>query len=106
MQSIPSIVLECLSKTPVDIRREAASQIVLAGGSSCMGGFSQRLNLELTAKLSSVVKVRQHLPSKIERQSSGFTGGSILASLGSFQQLWVSKQQYEESGAMAVAHLL
>jgi hypothetical protein len=27
------------------------------------------------------------------------TGGSILASLGSFQQMWMSKQEYEEHGA-------
>jgi len=26
-------------------------------------------------------------------------GGSILASLGSFQQMWMSKQEYEEHGA-------
>merc|ERR1719272_922814 len=87
IQSIPNLVLECLSKTPVDIRREVASQLLLAGGSTCFNGFSQRLNLELTSKLASVVKIRQILPSKLERQCSGFTGGSILASLGSFQQL-------------------
>lgn len=27
-----------------------------------------------------------------------FTGGSILASLGSFQQMWMSRQEYEEHG--------
>lgn len=26
-------------------------------------------------------------------------GGSILASLGSFQQMWLSKQEYQEHGA-------
>ena len=29
-------------------------------------------------------------------------GGSILASLGSFQQMWVSKQEYEEGGRAQV----
>ena len=106
VQCIPDIVLECLSKTPVDIRREIAAAIVLAGGSTCFDGFSQRLNIELSNKLSSVVKIRQVLPSKLERQFSGFCGGSILASLGSFQQLWISKKQYDERGAMAVAKLL
>jgi len=106
IQSIPNLVLECLSKTPVDIRREVASQLLLAGGSTCFNGFSQRLNLELTSKLASVVKIRQILPSKLERQCSGFTGGSILASLGSFQQLWVSKKQYDESGAISIANVL
>lgn len=33
-----------------------------------------------------------------ERLFSTFIGGSILASLGSFQQLWMSKQEYAEFG--------
>jgi len=33
-----------------------------------------------------------------ERRFGAWIGGSILASLGSFQQLWISKQEYEESG--------
>jgi actin-related protein len=103
---IPEIVLECLSKTPVDVRRDVASSIILSGGSTCFDGFSQRLNIELTTKLSSVVRVKQVLPSKLERKFSGFCGGSILASLGSFQQLWVSKKQYNEQGANVVANLL
>ena len=30
------------------------------------------------------------------------TGGSILASLGSFQQMWMSKAEYEEQGSSLV----
>ncbi len=33
-----------------------------------------------------------------ERRFSPWIGGSILASLGNFQQMWISKQEYEESG--------
>ena len=29
-------------------------------------------------------------------------GGSILASLGTFHQMWLSKQEYEEQGTRAV----
>jgi actin-related protein len=36
--------------------------------------------------------------SPIERKYSSWIGGSILGCLGSFQQMWVSKQEYEESG--------
>lgn len=35
----------------------------------------------------------------VERRFATWIGGSILASLGSFQQLWMSKQEYEEHGA-------
>ncbi|GLT71374.1 hypothetical protein SLA2020_434000 [Shorea laevis] len=34
-----------------------------------------------------------------ERRFSVWIGGSILASLGSFQQMWFSKAEYEEHGA-------
>lgn len=33
-----------------------------------------------------------------ERKSSSWLGGSILASLGTFHQLWVSRKEYEEFG--------
>jgi actin-related protein len=37
-----------------------------------------------------------------ERHHAPWIGGSILASLGSFQQLWVSKREYEEQGAQII----
>lgn len=41
-------------------------------------------------------------PGVSERRFGAWTGGSILSSLGSFQQLWVSKQEYEETGKVIV----
>ncbi|PBC34383.1 ActinB [Apis cerana cerana] len=36
--------------------------------------------------------------SSSERRYGAWIGGSILSSLGSFQQMWLSRQEYEESG--------
>uniref|UniRef100_A0A3B5L7H8 Actin-like protein 6A n=1 Tax=Xiphophorus couchianus TaxID=32473 RepID=A0A3B5L7H8_9TELE len=38
----------------------------------------------------------------VERRFSAWIGGSILASLGTFQQMWISKQEYEEGGKQCV----
>ena len=38
----------------------------------------------------------------VERRFATWIGGSILASLGSFQQLCMSKQEYEEHGASLI----
>jgi actin-related protein len=43
-------------------------------------------------------KVKVLEGSVLERKFAPFIGGSILASLGTFQQLWMSKQEYEEEG--------
>eukprot|EP00695_Tsukubamonas_globosa_P003672 TRINITY_DN765_c0_g1_i1.p3 TRINITY_DN765_c0_g1~~TRINITY_DN765_c0_g1_i1.p3 ORF type:complete len:52 (+),score=8.89 TRINITY_DN765_c0_g1_i1:70-225(+) len=37
-----------------------------------------------------------------ERKYSVWIGGSILASLSSFQNMWVSKQEYDENGSTIV----
>lgn len=37
-----------------------------------------------------------------DRRYPSWIGGSILASLGSFQQMWISKQEYEENGPSIV----
>ena len=41
-----------------------------------------------------------HWPSNL--QFSPWIGGSILSSLGTFHQMWISKKDYEESGGKVV----
>ncbi len=44
-------------------------------------------------------KVKIHSPGNyVERRYSSWIGGSILSSLGTFHQLWISKQEWEEHG--------
>ena len=42
-------------------------------------------------------------PNPLPRRYSVWIGGSILASLSTFQQMWISKQEYDESGP-AIVH--
>lgn len=37
-----------------------------------------------------------------ERRFAAWIGGSILASLGTFQQMWMSSQEYKENGKSQV----
>jgi actin-related protein len=49
-------------------------------------------------------KVRIHASGHpTERRFSSWLGGSILASLGTFHQLWISKEEWEEYGPNIVA---
>jgi actin-like protein 6A len=85
-----------------DMRRDMLSNIILCGGGSLTPGLTERLHAELSAMVPSTFKVRFTTVQKVERQFSVFIGASILASLGSFQQLWISKQEFEEVGAHAL----
>ena len=59
-------------------------------------GIADRMQKELGALAPSSVKVKIVAPP--ERKYSVWIGGSILASLSTFQNMWVSKQEYDESG--------
>ena len=59
-------------------------------------GISDRMQKELLALSPSSMKVKIVAPP--ERKYSVWIGGSILASLSTFQNLWCSKQEYDESG--------
>lgn len=55
---------------------------------------------EITSLAPSSMKVKIVAPP--ERKYSVWIGGSILASLSTFQQMWISKQEYDEAGPSIV----
>lgn len=102
-QSISQIITSAVAKTDIDIRPSLYSSVIVVGGNSLLNGFSDRLLTDLTNKLPASMKLKVNASQiNVERRFSSWIGGSILASLGSFQQLWISKQEYEESGKTCI----
>ncbi|KAL8446011.1 hypothetical protein Emag_004863 [Eimeria magna] len=103
---LPSAVADCVYASDVDVRRDLLSAVILTGGLSLTPGLAERFSDELHSEAfgpcshNSGLKVRVVCPSShTERRSAAWLGGSILASLGTFQEMWISKQEYEEQGA-------
>ena len=84
----------------VDIRKELYSNIVLSGGTTMFLGIADRMQKEITALAPSTMKIKIIAPP--ERKYSVWIGGSIIASLSTFQEMWISKQEYDESGPSIV----
>lgn len=61
-----------------------------------LAGIADRMQKEITALAPSTIKIKIIAPP--ERKYSVWIGGSILASLSTFQAMWISKQEYDESG--------
>jgi actin-like protein 6A len=69
--------------------------VVLAGGGSLFAGLGERLNNELVRNFP---HVKIHAPGNpAERKYGSWLGGSILASLGTFHQLWISREEWQVS---------
>ncbi|WKY00985.1 hypothetical protein Q1695_015191 [Nippostrongylus brasiliensis] len=89
-----------IMKCDVDIRKDLYANTVLSGGTSMFPGIADRMQKEIQHLAPSTMKIKIIAPP--ERKYSVWIGGSILASLSTFQQLWISKQEYDESGASIV----
>jgi len=100
IDGIDETTYKSIMKCDLDIRRELYGNIVMSGGTTMYPGIAERLNKELVAKAPSSMKVRVVAPP--ERKFSVWIGGSILSSLSSFQQMWVTKAEYDEAGASIV----
>ena len=89
-----------IMKCDVDIRKDLYSNIVLSGGTTMFPGVADRMSKEITALAPSSMKIKVVAPP--ERKYSVWIGGSILASLSTFQQMWIAKSEYDESGPSIV----
>ncbi len=87
-------------KCDIDIRKDFYANIVLSGGTTMYSGIADRMKKEMTSLASSTMKIEIIAPP--ERKYSAWIGGSALASLSTFQQMWISKQEYQESGPSIV----
>ncbi|KXX74944.1 Actin-related protein 4 [Madurella mycetomatis] len=97
-QTIPALIKAALDGVDVDLRPNLLGNVVVTGSTSLLNGFNDRLNLELTAMYPGL-KIKIHAAGLTsERRFGAWIGGSILASLGTFHQMWISKKEYDENG--------
>ena len=87
-------------KCDVDIRKALYNNIHLSGGNTMFPGFSDRLKKEIIALAPPTMKV--NVVATPKRKYSVWTGGSLLASRQSFQEMWISKKEYSEYGSTIV----
>jgi actin-related protein len=97
---IHDTMFQTIMKCDVDIRKDLYANIVLSGGTTMFSQIAERITKEIVALAPSTMKIKVVAPP--ERKYSVWIGGSILASLSTFQQMWISKGEYDESGPSIV----
>ena len=103
---LSTMVQQSLSACDPDLRGPLLYNVLVTGGSSLIQGLTDRLMAELQiANPGAKVRVMAS-GNTVERTSGKWIGGSILASLGSFHSLWISRQEYDAAGKDALGALL
>ena len=85
-----------VSITICDINKSSPS-----AGTTMYPGIADRMQKEITGLAPPTMKIKIIAPP--ERKYSVWIGGSILASLSTFAAMWITKEEYDESGP-AIVH--
>ncbi|KAK8396214.1 hypothetical protein O3P69_005344 [Scylla paramamosain] len=93
---IHETVYNSIMRCDIDIRKDLFANNVLSGGTTMYPGIADRMQKEITALAPPTIKIKIIAPP--ERKYSVWIGGSILASLSTFQTMWITKEEYDESG--------
>ncbi|KAH8836082.1 hypothetical protein DL96DRAFT_1703016 [Flagelloscypha sp. PMI_526] len=93
---IDQTLYNAINKCDTDIRKDLYGNVILSGGNTMYPGITDRLQKELTQLAPSGMKVKIVAPP--DRTHSVWKGGSILAARSDFQQMWISKEEYDEAG--------
>jgi len=100
-EGIHKLIFNSIMKCDVDIRKDLYANIVLSGGSTMYAGIQERVEKEVTSLAPPTMKIKVVAPP--ERKYSVWIGGSILSSLSTFDNMWITKEEYDESGP-AIVH--
>ena len=95
-KGIHELIYDSINKCCFDIRKELYANIVLAGGNTMFPGIGDRLHKELSILAPNDLKLKVISPP--ERKYSIWIGGSILGSLSTMENMWITKSSYEECG--------
>jgi actin-related protein len=93
--------LQTIKDCDIDIRTDLYENVVISGGTTMFEGLQTRLKKEILEKAPPGTNVE--VEASEERKYSVWVGGSILSSLSTFQNMWITRDEYDETGP-AIVH--
>jgi len=99
-EGIHKLTFTSIMKCDVDIRKDLYGNVVMSGGTTMYQGIPERVQKEVKALAPDSMTIKIIAPP--ERKYSVWIGGSILSSLSTFEEMWIKKEEYDESGPSIV----
>jgi len=99
-EGIHKLAFQSIMKCDVDIRKDLYNNVVMSGGTTMFNGIPERMQKEIKALAPDSMTIKIIAPP--ERKYSVWIGGSILSSLSTFEEMWISKAEYDEAGPSIV----
>ena len=106
---LASMVCDAAFRCDRDQQAQLLGNVVLAGGGACLGPTEEAVPDYIRAGVETIIhthtpgwRVKVLTPGVQERSICSWLGGSILGSLGTFHDMWITRSEYEEYGTAIV----
>jgi actin len=93
---------DSIQKSEVDVRKDLYMNIVLSGGTTLYAGLPERLTKELKILANPNMSAKIKVLAVPERKYCVWIGGSILASISTFSDMWITKEEFDDAGESIV----
>merc|ERR1711933_627062 len=94
--SVQNICKEAIQTCDLDFQMDLIRSLVVAGGTTMLPGFAPRLKSELSSLLSGDLSRQIDICVDSQRKYAAWIGGSMFASLSTFDQVSITRQEYED----------
>jgi len=99
VEGIHHLLADAILSSPMDMRKDLQNNICIGGNFSKIPGISERISREL-AEID--IEVFENCKIRLSAADSIWIGASILASLSTMSTLWITREEYDESGPAIV----
>lgn len=94
---VHEMVINSIRKCDIDVRKTLYNSIIVAGGTSLLTGFNERLHKSIQKLASRDVTITLMAPRN--RKYSCWVGGATVSSLKAFNRMWITKKDFDEEGS-------
>ena len=106
---VPTMICDAAYRCERDQQGVLLGNVIVSGGGACIGPTEQAVPDTIKEGVETLIhqhtpgwRVKVLTPSVTERAVLPWIGGSIVGSLGTFHDIWISKAEYEEWGSAIV----
>ena len=99
---IAKICYESIQKCNNNLQKILYNSIMLSGGITMFSGFSERFYKNIKALAPESMKGEIKITANPDRNLAAWKWASILSTISSFQNKWITKEQYEEKGSSII----
>lgn len=107
--SLPVLIRDSVLKSEIEVQINLLANMVFSGGCTGLEGFNERIRSEVERLVHAAApgwRIKSTSAGSMGSPERGgltpWLGGSILASLGAFHEMWITKAEYEEVGSAIV----